>query len=162
MHWEWKNCPSGWKGMFQGKLGVPSVVLEAIADNCCQFWHLNFGSAGALNDLNILDCSPLFDNAVCGESPSVNFVVNRNAYQYAYWLDDGIYPRYAWLGCKKCLHWHRRQTGRTLNKRLEYSRHNSISWPLLVIFGNVTRWRQPNRCVWFFTILWLTSNIRME
>ncbi len=26
MHWEWKNCPSGWKGMFKGKLGIPIVV----------------------------------------------------------------------------------------------------------------------------------------
>ena len=95
MHWEWKNCPSGWKGMFQGKSGIPTVVLEAIADNRCRFWHFNFGSPGALNDLNILDRSPLFDNAVRAESPSVHFVVNGNAYQYAYWLGDGIYPRYA-------------------------------------------------------------------
>jgi hypothetical protein len=42
-----------------------------------------------------LDRSPLFDNAVQGESPSVHFVVNGNASQYAYWLGDGIYPRYA-------------------------------------------------------------------
>ena len=54
--------------MFQGKSGVPTVVLEAIADNCCRFWHFNLGSPGALNDLNILDRSPLFDNAVRGES----------------------------------------------------------------------------------------------
>ncbi len=81
--------------MFQGKSGIPTVVLEAIADNCNRFWHFNFGSPGALNDLNILDCSPLFDNAVQGESPSVHFVVIRNEYQYASWLGDGIYPRYA-------------------------------------------------------------------
>jgi hypothetical protein len=48
MHWEWKNCPSGWKGMFQGKSGVPTVVLEAIAENRCRFWHFNFGSPGAM------------------------------------------------------------------------------------------------------------------
>ena len=95
MHWEWKNCPSGWKGMFQGKSGVPTMVLEAIADNRCRFWHFNFGSPGSLNDLNILDRSPLFENAVKGESPSVNFVVNGNEYNYAYWLGDGIYPKYA-------------------------------------------------------------------
>jgi len=44
MHWEWKNCPSAWKGMFQGKSGTPTVVLEAIADSSCQFWHFNFGN----------------------------------------------------------------------------------------------------------------------
>ena len=60
MHWEWKNCPSAWKGMFQGKSGVPTVVLEAIADHTTRFWHFNFGSPGALNDINVLDRSPLF------------------------------------------------------------------------------------------------------
>ncbi len=60
MHWEWKNCPSGWKGMFQGKSGVPTVVLEAIPNYRCHFWHFYIGSPGALNDLNILDRSPLF------------------------------------------------------------------------------------------------------
>ena len=59
-HWEWKNCPSAWKGMFQGKSGVPTVVLEAIADHTTRFWHFNFGSPGALNDINVLDRSPLF------------------------------------------------------------------------------------------------------
>jgi len=95
MHWEWKNCPSAWKGMFQGKSGVATVVLEAIADHNCRFWHFNFGSPGTLNDLNILDRSPLFDNAVRGVAPQVNFVVNNNNYNYAYWLGDGIYPSYA-------------------------------------------------------------------
>jgi hypothetical protein len=95
MHWEWKNCPSAWKGMFQGKSGVATVVLEAIADHNCRFWHFNFGAPGTLNDLNILDRSPLFNNAVRGEAPQVNFVVNNNNYNYAYWLGDGIYPSYA-------------------------------------------------------------------
>jgi hypothetical protein len=79
MHWEWENCLSGWKGVFQGKSDIPTVVLDAKTDNCCQFWHFNFSSPGALNDLNIMDCSSLFDNAICGQSPSVNFVVNRSA-----------------------------------------------------------------------------------
>ena len=95
MHWEWKNCPSAWKGMFQGKAGVPTVVLEAIADKSCRFWHFNFGAPGTLNDVNILDRSPLFDNAIRGEAPQVNFSVNGNDYAVAYWLGDGIYPTYA-------------------------------------------------------------------
>lgn len=95
MHWEWKNCPSAWKGMFQGKAGVPTVVLEAIADHSCRFWHFNFGAPGTLNDLNILERSPLFDNAVRGEAPSVEYTVNGSRYTHAYWLGDGIYPKYA-------------------------------------------------------------------
>ncbi|KAI2496399.1 Ribosomal protein-like protein [Fragilaria crotonensis] len=66
MHWEWKNCPSSWKGMFQGKSGVPTVILEAIADQSTRFWHFNFGSPGSLNDICVLDRSPFF-NAVQGK-----------------------------------------------------------------------------------------------
>lgn len=95
MHWEWKNCPSAWKGMFQGKAGVPTVALEAIADSRTRFWHFNFGSPGTLNDLNILERSPLFENAVRGVAPRVNYNVNGNEYNCAYWLGDGIYPSYA-------------------------------------------------------------------
>jgi hypothetical protein len=95
MHWEWKNCPSLWKGMFQGKSGRPTVVLEAIADHTCRFWHFNFGSPGSLNDINILDRSPVFFNAVKGEAPQVAYTVNGNRYRYAYWLADGIYSTYA-------------------------------------------------------------------
>ncbi|KAI2505163.1 Plant transposon protein [Fragilaria crotonensis] len=95
MHWEWKNCPSSWKGMFQGRSRRPTVVLEAIADHTCRFWHFNFGSPGSLNDINILDRSPLFHNAVKGEAPQVAYTVNGNHYRYAYWLADGIYSTYA-------------------------------------------------------------------
>ena len=94
MHWEWKNCPTGWKGMFQGKSGVPTVVLlEAIANHRFRLWHFNFGAPALLNDLNILDCLPLFKNAVKGESPSVQFVVNGNEYKYAYWLGDACFVK---------------------------------------------------------------------
>ena len=71
------------------------MVLEAIADHNCRFWHFNFGAPGTLNDVNILDRSPLFDNAVRGEAPLVNFSVNSTDYNCAYWLGDGIYPPYA-------------------------------------------------------------------
>jgi hypothetical protein len=95
MHWNWKNCPSSWKGMFQGKSGRPTVILEAIADHNCRFWHFNFGNPGSMNDINVLDRSPLFSNAVKGDAPQVTYTVNGNDYNYAYWLADGIYPTYA-------------------------------------------------------------------
>ena len=83
--------------MFQGRLGVATVVLEDISDSSCRFWHFNFGGRpGTLNDISILDRSPLFDNAVRGEAPQVNFVVNGHNYNMTYWLaDGGIYPKYA-------------------------------------------------------------------
>ena len=43
----------------------------------------------------MLDRSPLFYNAVNGEAPQVDYVVNGNRYRYAYWLADGIYSTYA-------------------------------------------------------------------
>ena len=95
MHWEWKSCPSAWKGMFQGKGGVPTMILEAIADHSTRFWHFNFGCPGSLNDINVLDRSPLFYNAVRGEAPRVDFTVNHHQHLVAYWLADGIYPTYA-------------------------------------------------------------------
>ena len=74
---------------------LPTVILEAIADHSTRFWHFNFGCPGALNDINVLDRSPLFHNAVRGEAPRVDFTVNHHQHSVAYWLADGIYPHYA-------------------------------------------------------------------
>jgi hypothetical protein len=59
MHWSWKNCPKVWQGHHSGKEATPTVVLEAVASYDLWFWHAFFGSPGALNDINILDRSPL-------------------------------------------------------------------------------------------------------
>jgi hypothetical protein len=47
-HFKWKNCPTAWKGQFQGSKGYPSIVLEAGADNDLFFWHAAFGFPGKL------------------------------------------------------------------------------------------------------------------
>ncbi|XP_009335621.2 uncharacterized protein LOC103928313 [Pyrus x bretschneideri] len=31
MHWNWKNCPTGWQRGFSGRSKKPIVVLEAVA-----------------------------------------------------------------------------------------------------------------------------------
>nr|XP_011464551.1 PREDICTED: uncharacterized protein LOC101308684 [Fragaria vesca subsp. vesca] len=31
MHWEWKNCPTGWAGAYTGRKGRPTIILEAVA-----------------------------------------------------------------------------------------------------------------------------------
>lgn len=64
MHWFWKNCPVAHAGQYQGKEGKPSVVLEAIASNNLHIWHCFFGLPGSLNDINILDRSPLVDDVI--------------------------------------------------------------------------------------------------
>ena len=75
MHWTWKNCPSAWAGMFTGKECKPTVVLEAVADSSCRFWHFFFGLPGSLNDLNVLDRSALLHDAINGRSPIVEYQV---------------------------------------------------------------------------------------
>ena len=49
---------------------------------------------GTMNNLNILDRSPVFDDIINGIAPEVNFNVNGNQYHLAYYLTDGIYPKW--------------------------------------------------------------------
>lgn len=64
MHWTWKNCPVAHAGQYQGKEGKPTMVLEAVASQNLHIWHCFFGLPGSLNDINVLDRSPLVDNVV--------------------------------------------------------------------------------------------------
>ena len=48
-----------------------------------------------MNDLNILDRSPVCDEIINGNAPEVNFHVNGREYDLAYYLADGIYPKWA-------------------------------------------------------------------
>lgn len=97
-HWDWRNCPTAWKGMYTGgHHGVPSLVLEAVASADLWIWHAYFGVAGSNNDINVLDQSPIFDDMLMGKAPDAPFQVNGNQYRYGYYLTDGIYPPYATL-----------------------------------------------------------------
>uniref|UniRef100_A0A0D3BSW9 DDE Tnp4 domain-containing protein n=1 Tax=Brassica oleracea var. oleracea TaxID=109376 RepID=A0A0D3BSW9_BRAOL len=95
MHWEWKNCPTAWKGMYSRGTGKPTIVLEAVASKDLWIWHAFFGAPGTMNDLNILDRSPVFDDIINGVAPQVNYYVNGTEYHLAYYLTDGIYPKWA-------------------------------------------------------------------
>ena len=65
MHWQWKNSPKAWKGMFvSGHKGVPTIFLESVASSDPWIWHAFFGVAGFNNDINVLDRSPVFDEVV--------------------------------------------------------------------------------------------------
>ena len=92
MHWTWKNCPKSWAGQFTGKEGKSTVILEAVASCDLWIWHAFFGLPGSLNDLNVLDRSPLFSNILSGNAPPCKWSlpgVDRND---GYYLADGIYP----------------------------------------------------------------------
>ncbi|XP_021771789.1 putative nuclease HARBI1 [Chenopodium quinoa] len=95
MHWEWKNCPHAWKGQYQGRAGVATLVLEAVADRDLWIWHSFFGMPGSCNDINVLHRSPVFEDVLEDRTPAVNFVVNGHHYTNGYYLTDGIYPRWA-------------------------------------------------------------------
>jgi len=95
-HWDWRNCPQSWRGMYTGgHHGTPSLVLEAAASQDLWIWHAIFGVAGSNNDINVLDQSPIFNDMLTGAFPDVPFTVNGREYKFPYYLCDGIYPSYA-------------------------------------------------------------------
>ena len=96
MHWEWKNCPTAWKGAYTtGYKGKnPTTILEAVADYRLRIWHAYFGIAGSNNDINVLNSSPLFNEQCQGIGPAISFVANGNRHDMGYYLADKIYPRW--------------------------------------------------------------------
>ncbi|XP_062025653.1 uncharacterized protein LOC133741968 [Rosa rugosa] len=92
MHWEWKNCPSGWQGQFVGHYHHPTIVLEAVASYDTWIWHAFFGIPGSHNDISVLDCSHLFDELAEGHGPTVNYFLNQKPHTIRYYLTDGIHP----------------------------------------------------------------------
>ncbi|XP_023729369.1 uncharacterized protein LOC111877057 [Lactuca sativa] len=70
----------------------PTIILEDIASHDIWIWHAFFGLAGANNDINVLDHSPVFNDIYHGKSHDVAFQANGVAYKRGYYLTDGIYP----------------------------------------------------------------------
>ncbi|GKA76319.1 ALP1-like protein [Tanacetum coccineum] len=70
-------------------------MLEAVASQDLWIWHAFYGMAGANNDINVLDNSPLFDDLLDDLAPVVPYVVNGVQYRNGYYLADGIYPEWA-------------------------------------------------------------------
>ncbi|KAI3509156.1 hypothetical protein L1887_24191 [Cichorium endivia] len=98
LHWSWTTCPSAWHGQFtRGDKTHPTVILEAVASQDLWIWHAFFGAPGSINDINVLNMSPLFDGFCNGSAPDCPFQVNGTTYKYGYYLVDGIYPEYAVL-----------------------------------------------------------------
>ncbi|XP_052116467.1 uncharacterized protein LOC127746623 [Arachis duranensis] len=48
--------------------------------------------SGSNNDVNVLDCSLMFDDVLNDRASEVNYTINSNNYTMGYYLADGIYP----------------------------------------------------------------------
>jgi hypothetical protein len=83
--------------MYMGHKGKPTIILEVVATQDLRIWHVYFGLLRSHNDINVLQCSPVFDDVANGKAPPVDFSVNGNTYSLDYYLADGIYHQWATL-----------------------------------------------------------------
>ena len=97
----WKNCPKGWHGTYKtGKEKKPSIVLEAICDYHCFFWHSTYGYAGSLNDDNVMYLSPFLQKLIDGsfgnlEDHLVPFEIAGQLFDQKFLLTDGVYSLFS-------------------------------------------------------------------
>ena len=101
-HTYWKNCPKGHAGSYYGKEKKPTIVMEAACDYHMWFWHICYGYAGSLNDLTILDGSPLLQSFISGSFQAkeekagvVPYKIGDQDFNKLFLLVDGIYPKYS-------------------------------------------------------------------
>jgi hypothetical protein len=81
--------------MYKGHKGGCIVILEAVATQDLWIWRSFFSMAGSHNDINMLDCSPIFAKLVEGHAPPVDFEINGHHHNKGYYLEHIIYPRWS-------------------------------------------------------------------
>jgi hypothetical protein len=77
--------------MYIGHYHEPTIILEAVTSQDLWIWHAFFGKPRSLNDINVLDRSPVFDVLAEGRTAPVNYTINGHEYTMRYYLVDGIY-----------------------------------------------------------------------
>jgi hypothetical protein len=70
----------------------PTIILKVVASQDLWIWHAFFGMPGSLNDINVLDRSPIFVALAEGRTVHINYIINRREYTMRYYLADMIYP----------------------------------------------------------------------
>ena len=95
MHWEWKNCPTAWKGMYCDHVREPTIILEAVASYDLWIWHAFFGLPSSNNDINEIERTHIFSNLAEGRAPAANYSINGNNYTIGYYLVNDIYPKWS-------------------------------------------------------------------
>jgi len=98
-HGAWHQCPMGMAGPYQSRKGSRGIFVEAMCVEDPWIWHLLVGSCGSLNDINVLNQLPLYQDVTAGRLslPEVPFTVNCSIRTLLYYLFYGIYPRYFFL-----------------------------------------------------------------
>jgi hypothetical protein len=66
-----------------------------VASQDLWIWHAFFGMPGSLNDINVLNRSPIFAALAKGHTAPVNFTINGHEYTMRYYLADEIYPNWS-------------------------------------------------------------------
>ena len=98
-HYTWKNCPMRWAGQHKGHAegGRKTLIMEAISDADRYLWYCNFGDAGSLNDLNVLDKSSIIAALLAGklDLKIEPYTINGKERDWCYFLVDGIYPEWS-------------------------------------------------------------------
>ena len=73
----------------------PTIILKVVASQDLWIWHAFFGMPGSLNDINVLDRSPIFVALAEGRTAAVNYTINGHEYTMGYYLADEIYPNWS-------------------------------------------------------------------
>jgi len=97
-HFVWDKCPVALQGQHKGHAGGKyTKILEAIADDSCFIWFVNFGDPGSLNDINVLDKSSIVGALIKGQLDlkTEPYTINGNERDWMHFLVDGIYPPWA-------------------------------------------------------------------
>ena len=71
---------------------APTIVLEVMVSSDLWIWHAFFRVASSNNNINVLDCSLVFEEVLNGHASKVNHTMNGNNYTMGYYLTYGIYP----------------------------------------------------------------------
>nr|KAJ0222962.1 hypothetical protein LSAT_V11C200093520 [Lactuca sativa] len=110
-----------------------------ILDNNEDFQHAIFGLPGTLNDINMLDRSPIFHDVLEGRAQKVNFQVNGNNYNLGYYLImEFILIRLLLDRNMHYLRINKRQLGKMLKERLVYY-NQQIMRPCVIMHNMIVK-----------------------
>ena len=91
--------PAGMAGVYQSRTGKRGIVVEAVCHEDMWVWHHFVRAPGSLHDINVMQQSPLYLDAIGGRWPPCGtpFTINGRTRTLHYNIVDGVYPRYAFL-----------------------------------------------------------------